>query len=463
MLAFSHDPNTSVVERNFTLTGDGNNVKGNFYWEDKKLFFNPIFPLQKNIEYIINLSLEACDIKGLCLERAFEKKFTTKYPSQHPVLLSCFPSSYSEVNNIRTEIVLNFSRPIPYESLYDNVSFSPSMSGFWNLNESKTEAIFTPADNWTLNKRYEIRILSSLTDANGYSLGKDFISVFTVSLDSEMPLLLYALSISNNGIKTQLVQDITGYANIAGLSPETEGWEKNDKLCLVFSKEVDPLTVKNSLSAENAPNIILESLPGFKTEIIFAFESRPAFESRFTFKLKSGVRDRTGNESAEEYIYRIFANGLSSRPPVLAGLRIPLSPGNTDDMSPVFYSSDSLFDIIPITEDTDNYPIEKKIKTWVELYFETAQAASIDTFSIMELFRVETSNNVLRFYPSHIKTSDFTINYPQSGTEKLKRVEIIGDLINTANFGLIHFQIAAGLKDSLGNKNDNVQRISLIK
>jgi len=224
---------------------------------------------------------------------------------------------------------------------------------------------------------------------------------------------------------------------------------------------VDSLMIKNLVIADNGQNLILETFPDFRTEIILRFENIPVYNSRFAIRIKPGIQDSTGNSSENEYIFKIFADGKYSKPPEFAGIRIPMAPDNEIDQELFFCSSDSLYKIIPITD--ENYPSGENIKTWIELYFITAQGASIDLFSLMELFRIDTSNNVISFSPRQIKTSDFSINEPQLGWENYQRIEVAGIFVNSVNFGIINFQIAAGLKDSLGNRNEKSLNISLIK
>jgi hypothetical protein len=82
---------------------------------------------------------------------------------------------------------------------------------------------------------------------------------------------------------------------------------------------------------------------------------------------------------------------------------------------------------------------------------------------LMELFRMETSNNVISFSPRQMKNTNFTSPYPHKGMENCQRIEITGNLTNTTNFGIINFLIEAGLKDTLGNRNDKSLKISLVK
>jgi len=457
-LTFSHKPDRASVEKNFSLTGNGNKVRGAFLWEGSKLSFLFLTPPEKNTDYIITLSADAHDTDGLSMDEAFNGEFTTRAGEIRPTLISCYPQMYADVNDPAMEVKLEFSIPVPLNALYDYVSFSPSMQGLWRIEDDGVSAVFTPAEPWTQNSRYEIRFSTSLTDNNGMNIGNEFLSVFTTGIDREEPLLLCAQRIAKNGDVFQLESD-RGYSGAAELPVENTGWEKDDRLSLVFSKVVDSVSVKSCLSADDAPTLVMETLPGYGTEFTFKFESLPAFESRFAFRLKSGIKDNSGNETKSEYVYRIFADGEFSKPPELVGFRFPLDPKSNIDLA--CFGTDSLLEKISISE--ENYPSGSKESTWFEFYFSCAQGADIDLFSFMELFRIETSNNVINFSPNQVKTSGFSVSDPQTGWEDFFRIEIAGDLTNTTNYGIIYFQIAAGLKDNLGNKNENLLRITLVK
>jgi len=459
-LKFSNNPHKESIERFFTLTVNGNSVRGEFLWEEKILTFIPQIPLEKNTDYTINLSADARDVDGISLDEAFICNFTTRPDISRPVIVSCFPSLYEDIVELKTEVKIEFSLPVTLKTLYESISFNPSMAGFWNLENDDKLAIFTPSEPWIQNNRYEINVSSSLTDINGMNIRKEFKSIFTTGTERELPYLMSANRVTKNNEIIQLLPD-KRFSSAAELPVENTDWEKEDKFLLVFSKPMDILTAKNYISAENGPNIVLESFPDFETEILFRFEKAPVYESRFTIKIKPGIRDSAGNAVKDEYVYKIFFNGKYSRPPELAGIRIPMAPQNKEDCDSVFISSDSLFQIIPITD--ENYPSREIINTWIELYFITAEGASIDLFSVMENFRIDTSNNVLTFSPRQIKTSNFSIPEPQTGYENLQRIEIDGNLINTTNYGIIYFMISSGLRDSFGNANEKSINIPAMK
>jgi hypothetical protein len=388
------------------------------------------------------------------MDFAFESRFTTRSGTDRPELLSFYPGMYEEIDDTRAEARLCFSIPVPLNKLYDYVSFYPSMTGLWRLEDEGKTAVFTPSEEWQKNSRYEIRISASFADNNGMNIRKDFTSIFTTSIDREEPVLLSAGRLTKSGKIFLLEPDNNG--------TENSGWEKDDRLSLVFSKPVDGLTLKNFLTVEGASSLVMENEAGYREEFIFHFETIPVFESRFTLRIKPGIKDLNGNESKDEYFFRVFADGKSSKPPEFAGIRMPMAPGN-GDLELASYGTDSIFDNIEIKDGSGNYPSGVIVHTWIELYFSAAEEADIDIFSVMELFRVETSNNVLTFSPRQIKKENFSVSQPHAGWESFQRLEVAGTLTNSTNFGIVSFQIASGLKDSLNNKNDKLQRISLIK
>ncbi|MDR2435513.1 MAG: Ig-like domain-containing protein [Treponema sp.] len=458
-LAFSRIPDRASVERHFSLNADGERLSGSFRWDSANMTFLPAVPLEINRDYVLTVAADAHDEGGLSMDKAFEKRFTTRPDNDRPAPVSVSPAMNAVVNDTRAEVRLVFSRAIALNSLRDYVSFDPSMNGMWRLEEDGTTAVFTPAEPWTYGKRYALEIKSAFAGGNGMDMGKDFSSVFTVGEDQERPFLTAAWRLSKSGDEQQLAEGIAG---------DNSGWEKDDRLRLKFSEPVDALSVKNCLVPEGA-SFRMETDPGLYDEVIFAFETPPLYESRFSFRLKTGVKDRAGNESGDEYAFKIFANGVLSKPPALVGVRIPMAPGSALDNELTAFGIDSLFEDLPVDppgaleNEKDRYPYSVQTETWIECYFETAPGLSVDALSLMELFRIETSNNVLVFSPRSIRESGFSAPDPRPGWEQYRRLEIRGLLTNTVNSGVVSILIDSGLRDSGGNRSEKKFRISLLK
>ena len=204
-LEFSLEPDKASVEKNFSLLEDGNKVRGIIQWQNLKMLFFPLVPLEYCRDYTLELSSDAHDTKGLSLDRTFEGRFSTRPDDTRPQLLDFFPEMYSITEESRAEIRLLFSREIPINSLYDNVSFSPAMNGIWRYENS--QAVFSPLDPWIYGKRYEIRISGSLQADNGKTMSRDFLSYFYTGPDSEKPCLLGAWRLSDDGNKEKLTEE----------------------------------------------------------------------------------------------------------------------------------------------------------------------------------------------------------------------------------------------------------------
>jgi hypothetical protein len=127
------------------------------------------------------------------------------------------------------------------------------------------------------------------------------------------------------------------------------------------------------------------------------------------------------------------------------------------------YSEETLFYDLPIIAGEGRYPYGERTPAWIELYIDAAPGAEADLFSVMDLFRVETTNSVFSFSPQSIETENFSLPDPRPGWESYQRLEIRGFLTNTINAGVVSFCLDPGLADTLGNRNERSFRISLLK
>ena len=344
----------------------------------------------------------------------------------------------------------------------DFISFNPYTPGSWRLEDSDKTACFTPREIWQAGSLYSIRVESDFAGAGGVMLGTEYTSLFFIGQDREKPVLLKALALSGEKQEgTEILLEKSGIA--AGEYPN---WESFSRLELVFSKPVDSNSVRNLLITEPSAALVMESPPEPSSAMRFCFAEYPVWGSSFLFRLSPGVKDQSGNESTEEYVFRITCAGPLSKPPALTGIRLPLAPGiqgECESQKAASFTPADLFADLPIEIGEGHYPFMEKIPSWIELYFETAPGTEIDPFSVMDLFRVESTNQALTFSPSSISTEKLTWVHPREGWESLQRVEIQGYLTNMVQSGIVSFRIPAGLKDKRGNRSSEDFRISLLK
>jgi hypothetical protein len=476
-LKFSHDPDRASVERCFTMTENGNRMNGAFVWEGRRMFFQPKAPLEENRDYVITLAQDAMDETGLSMDKQFEGTFTTRPVSARPRLLSVSPADGGILREDRGELRLVFSESVPLASLRDHVSLSPGMDGVWSAGEEPGLFCFTPAEPWKTGQRHEVHVSASLAGENGLSLGRETVTVFFAGEDTVKPFLTGAWRLEAGGAAEALVEDFIPPSGSSPAVRENSGWGRDSRIGLAFSEPVDTASLKSCLIAEPAPSLVLETPPGLRDEVVFRFTERPSWGSRFSFQLKAGVRDAAGNESEDLHRFFISVDGPNSRPPSLIGIRLPMAPGKTEveDQELRDYSPQDLFADLPIAptpgaengdetaKDDDRYPYGKAQFTWIELYFETAPGLTIDPFSVMELFRIETSNRVFTFSPRSIRAENFSSPDPRPGWESYVRLEIRGYLTNTINSGVVSFRIDPGLEDTGGNRSGAAFLISLLK
>ena len=181
----------------------------------------------------------------------------------------------------------------------------------------------------------------------------------------------------------------------------------------------------------------------------------------FLFRLSPGLKDRAGNESEEAYTFRVKAAGPLSKPPSLVGLRLPKYPVSENSEGLCFSPAD-IFADLPITSG-EQFPFGEEIDYWIELYFETAPYTEIDPFSVMDLFRVEATNQALSFSAKSIRTENFTWTDPNENWESFQRLEIRGKLKLSVYSGIVSFRIPPGLRDKRGNSSAVDFRVSLLK
>jgi hypothetical protein len=459
---FSHDPDRTLTEHAFSLSEDGLRITGTLYWEGRRLVFNPAAPLEADRNYLITVLSDASDVRGVSLEKKFEAPFSTRPEGARPKLVSLYPPDEGILELGRGRLELSFSEPIDLSSCVNSLSLSPSMNGAWHLENGERTAVFTPAEPWAAGTRYRLSLSSLFSGKTGLTMGEDFFSHFTVGFDDVPPVLTGAYRLDPGGEGEEIFPEILGTAG------ENTGWEGDSRFRLDFSEPVNTDSLKKSLGVEPGPSLVLETPPGFTDSAVFRFSERPPYGSRLLIRLNAGVRDAGENESTETHVFRIYTDGALSGPPSLAGIRLPVSSWKLKDSGEegMCFSMDEPFAVLPVTELTDeadavDYGIGRP--SWIELYFDLAEDAGPDPFSVRELFRVEATNNALSFSPHRVITEDFSLPDPPPEWAAYKRLEIRGELTDTTNSGIVSFIIGPGLVDTRGNRSERAFRLPLLK
>jgi hypothetical protein len=304
-------------------------------------------------------------------------------------------------------------------------------------------------------------ISSKLQNTSGRQMGKNFVSRFYTNDDDTAPGLVSASAVDKDGnFVFELVEYAASAGKTGGMITENQLWENGYSIKLFFSEPVDTAKLKTILSIEPAPKFTIDAPPPYSALAIISFDENPDWKSRFTLILGAGIRDAAGNESSETKVFKIFLNGPHSKPPVFAGFTLfKESVGNPEKIAS--YTPANLFETLIIN--SDDFPYGKSVSAYLELYFETAGDAWIDVFSVMDLFRVESTNTALAFTPLLAVVSNFACEDNTQEFSGFSRMEIKGSLINYQRGGIVSFYIAPGLKDSFSNVNNEAMSIQLLK
>jgi hypothetical protein len=476
---FSHEPNREKIQKAFSVTEDAIALQGKYIWSGKTLEFRPSLPLKKNKEYKVTVSIDAEDAKGVSLDEQFERSWTSSPSKVRPEILSVSPANNGEVSNASASVLIYFNVEVPMQSLMDYVSFTPSISGYWKLDETQKTAEFTPYEKWKPCTEYKISVRQGFESEHGNTIAKEFGSRFTVGGDDVKPQLLRAVVLQKDSSialknKADYVLECADVDDIDG-SVINDGWEADYKLLFKFSKDVNASTVLNAVTAEPAISFELENGPGYYSDIVIKFTKRPAYNAHYILRLGNTVSDSSGNTKENVEQYKIFTDGAKSKPPELKGFALPVNPAGGASASAIIITDRDNFTLPGLNLDADYYTVDAEIPTWMMLFFDAAHGAEINLFSLMESLSFSATNSSVTWTPEIIvnHSDEFTwrCNSPIYQDEEYRNelsgciaIEIKGILVNDpTRRGLVTFSCDAGLRDSYGNESTITKQFVLIK
>lgn len=456
-LRFSHDTDMPSVEKSFTLREGSETLKGSFSWNGTSMTFYPASPLLKNKDYEILLSTDAQAKNGLSLEERFEAKWTTRSGIARPQIKGITPEDGTVINDKWQKISIRFSEAVDALTCGREISITPSIKGTWQIEEDGFLAVWTPEEQWKFGRRYTLAISEFFESAGGKSTGKNYEARWVAGSDAQAPVLtaFYAIDSRGNNIFT-VVPDNPETADATTAYTENKNFEKDYKFRICWDEPVGISKLKNFLSFEPALKFNVDPPFGYKDTAVITLVDVPEWGGSFNIKLKSGISDETGNISNENFFYRVTADGIYSMPPKLLAVRLAW---NTNDC--IIFSPDALYEYIDLS--SSKFPYETDTQAFFELYFDTAEGAVINMFSLMDLLKINVTNSCLNFSIKSIVKSNFTESVCAAGFEDKQRLEVRGILRNTANEGVVNFIVGKGLLDSNGNTAKNEMKIQLLK
>jgi len=461
-IVFSGPACLSAAESAFSLTEDGVLVAGSCNWNGPTLVFLPFQPLKPNYEYIVAVSETARDLYGVSLERRFEQRFTTRAESIRPKVTSTVPTDGAVLSELSNTVSITFTEALDAQTFREHLSIVPGIAGRWQLGSSGDTVTFSPIEPWEWSTEYKITVSAAISDQANNRMGEEFIFRFSRGDELVPPTLLSMEAIDGSGnsmevILPDIAEDLYVTVN--------RGWESDWRLRLYFDEPVETGTLERYIRCDGGNSFELESDSLFSETVAIRFLEKPEWGSEFVLGIGKGIADECGNICNTEHVVHICADGTSSAPPRLVGIRVPLAPGEilpADRMVSVF-PLDAPYSTIEITAGDTRYPIGVPVKTSIELYIDVAEGAILDSFSIMESFRSASTNGAMDFSAQKISLTALAYAPPYEPWAEYMIARVDGTLTNHVDTGIFTVTLAAGLKDSAGNTSIKAQSLALLK
>lgn len=198
VISFSRSMDTSTVEDNISIS-PSINYTSTWQSNNQVLILTPYTPLEPAKHYTVTVSEESSDSTGKKLGQTYTIIFSTGLDGVAPSVMGIyqkvdilpFPSRYwTNMYNQADKyspIVVDFSSDVDKTSAEEAFTITPSLNGYFNwnyINYSGTyhyQMIFTPFDNFKLNKKYSVGVSESVKGTNGVTIKSDYTRDFYIS------------------------------------------------------------------------------------------------------------------------------------------------------------------------------------------------------------------------------------------------------------------------------------------
>ncbi len=427
---FSRPVNVVLTEQAFSITADDATLPGRVSWaDDSTLVFTPDEPLRDSVVYSMHVSTQAEDTQGRDLQPPFNHTFSTRTDFSRPSVVSTSPPDHAAIADLLTPLVVTFSKRMDPASVYPAFSLSPAVTGLFSLSPDGTTMTYTPTQQLQWQTRYTLTVAASAADTQRNTLGADFTSHFTVGTDSIPPAIV---SLQRADDLTPLVADSPLGMTIA------QDWEATAGLIVTFSEPV--LTTSALAAISLSPPVdfkVQERNSSSTATLTYSFPSRLAYGTTYAVFVGSGIQDTQGNRSTGQAAYHFIVSGSHTRPPVVAHVYFPLTPG---DPSPELTAYSSIT-LPAVDTQTDRF---------FDLYIDHAEAASLDPLVVSQAFSVSVTNGAADISPFAVQSNPAVIFPAVSGPDQsVVRVWVF--VTNQIASGQVVIRVSTALVDSSGN------------
>lgn len=305
---FSAAMDTMKTCNEFSLNSQAGRVNGYYSWQEgnRELVFRPAEPLARAQKYTIRITDQAEDAHGNDLRDEFVSVFYTGGDDVKPAVERFLPAANSTGNAENSSVRIFFTEAMDPATVYDGISISPAVEGYYSWAGGNIEAVFTPVKGFRYGVTYKVTVNTNMRDAAGNTLANDESFSFTVGDDFTPPGL-------------SVYQDITPRLNFDENLQNT-GAEKNGSIVIDFTERVATDRISSAVGISPAAEFYMSTETVNSGGIMFTravmrFTKNLKSEETYTLKIGSAIADLQENNLARDYRYVFVTNGAGSIAP----------------------------------------------------------------------------------------------------------------------------------------------------
>ena len=453
---FSAAVDATAAEQAFSLTEDGQAVRGVFSWAGNRMHFQPLAAFQPGKDYAMSVAGTLEDLHGVSLGGEFRFRFSTKTETSRPRILAVSPAEGSAGDDRHAPVVVSFSEPMDRASALRALAVSPPVAGARTLSADGLVLTFAPAEPWQWQTQYTVSVDGEAADLSGNRVGETRRWRFFVGTDRRAPV---ASELRN--VEAGLPGSVVIPADDPGDTAltVTAGIECAWALLLSFDEEVTRESLASSLSLEPGAGLEIAPLADRASSFTLTPSSRLAWDTVHTLTVGRGVRDAQDNASSAAAVFLFRTDGAGSRPPRVVKVRFR-GTALPEAAAPVDYDPAVPFMALPIG--TGSFPLGVQVQSWFDLQLALADGAGIDIVPVLGSLSIDATGGCLVMRPLALQVSGFDDPQPEAVAGAVP-LRVVVTVVNAAASGTVSLRLAEGFADSRGNPLGSAWRLPFLK
>ena len=260
-ISFSKAMNRYITESNITISGYYGKILYQWGNNDKDVKLILKDPVEKGNRYSLKIGKSCECAEGYDLGIDFSIDFFTYEIDEEFSILSTSPADGEMTGNLDgLDIVIEFSLPVDYTTIYDKVTVSPELTYNYSFSAGRKILVLNILQHVEAGEMYTVSIDKELSALDGKSLEKEHTFSFNTILSTEKFIIRKAVMDYGSG---------TIPLNFENYLDRTEGIEKDMELEVSFNADVYLHSVESFITIEPAILFHLEKPDNAVIRFIF--------------------------------------------------------------------------------------------------------------------------------------------------------------------------------------------------